>query len=342
MAKYILKRLAFMPFVMFGVTALLFGCLQFLSPEMRASLYIKDPRQLSQIESVIEKYGLRKPMPVQYALWLKEVAQGDLGYSETAKMPVAQAVTSFFPATFELTLVAFFPILIVGVYFGVLSAVYKDKFVDHATRFVAITGYSLPSFVLGLVLLMVFYGKLHWFPPGRYTLDTDMIVHAESFRAWTGLLTLDCLLNGQWKAFLDVLSHLVLPATTLLYISVALLLRITRSSMLEELSKDYVRTARAKGLPERVIIRKHALANALIPVVTLSSLLFIGLLGGVVITETVFDFPGIGRWGVQAAQQLDVPGVLGSTMLAAFLFVMANLASDILYAVVDPRIRVGD
>jgi peptide/nickel transport system permease protein len=339
--KYILKRLAFLPLVMFGVTALLFACLQFLSPEMRASLYIKDPRQLSQLESVIEKYGLRKPMPVQYGIWLKQVARGDLGYSETAKMPVATAVTSFFPATFELTLVAFFPILLVGVYFGVLSAVYKDKFVDHATRFVAITGYSLPSFVLGLLLLMVFYGKLHWFPPGRYTLETDMIVHADTFRHFTGLLTLDCLLNGQFAAFKDVLAHLVLPAATLLYISVALLLRITRSSMLEELSKDYIRTARAKGLPERVIIRKHALANALIPVVTLSSLLFIGLLGGVVITETVFDFPGIGRWGVQAAQQLDVPGVLGSTLLAAGLFVIANMVSDILYAVVDPRIRVG-
>jgi peptide/nickel transport system permease protein len=339
--KYILKRLAFLPLVMFGVTALLFACLQFLSPEMRASLYIKDPRQLSQLESVIEKYGLRKPMPVQYGIWLKQVARGDLGYSETAKMPVSTAVTSFFPATFELTLVAFFPILLVGVYFGVLSAVYKDKFVDHATRFVAITGYSLPSFVLGLLLLMVFYGKLHWFPPGRYTLETDMIVHADTFRHFTGLLTLDCLLNGQWTAFKDVLAHLVLPAATLLYISVALLLRITRSSMLEELSKDYIRTARAKGLPERVIIRKHALANALIPVVTLSSLLFIGLLGGVVITETVFDFPGIGRWGVQAAQQLDVPGVLGSTLLAAGLFVIANMISDILYAVVDPRIRVG-
>jgi peptide/nickel transport system permease protein len=339
--KYILKRLAFLPLVMFGVTALLFACLQFLSPEMRASLYIKDPRQLSQLESVIEKYGLRKPMPVQYGIWLKQVARGDLGYSDTAKMPVATAVTSFFPATFELTLVAFFPILLVGVYFGVLSAVYKDKFVDHATRFVAITGYSLPSFVLGLLLLMVFYGKLHWFPPGRYTLETDMIVHADTFRHFTGLLTLDCLLNGQFAAFKDVLAHLLLPAATLLYISVALLLRITRSSMLEELSKDYIRTARAKGLPERVIIRKHALANALIPVVTLSSLLFIGLLGGVVITETVFDFPGIGRWGVQAAQQLDVPGVLGSTLLAAGLFVIANMVSDILYAVVDPRIRVG-
>ena len=342
MLKFCLKRLAFLPLVMFGVTFLLFFCLQFLSPEMRASLYIKDPRQLSQLDAVIEKYGLRKPMPVQYAIWLKQVVRGDLGYSETAKMPVAEAIRAFFPATFELTLLTFFPILIVGVFFGVLSAVYRDRFIDHVTRFVAITGYSLPSFVLGLVLLMVFYGRLHWFPPGRYTLETDMLVHGDTFKHFTGLLTLDCLLNREGGAFVDAVKHMILPSVTLLYISVALLLRITRSSMLEELSKDYVRTARAKGLPEHVVIRKHALANALIPVVTLSSLLFIGLLGGVVITETVFDFPGIGRWGVQAAQQLDVPGVLGSTMLAAFLFVMANMISDMLYAIVDPRIRVGD
>lgn len=364
MLKFCLKRLAFLPLVMFGVTFLLFFCLQFLSPEMRASLYIKDPRQLSQLDAVIEKYHLRAPLllPVkftarlrpwpnvkavwvghtQYWTWLNQVLHGDLGYSETAKMPVTEAITAFFPATFELTLLAFFPILLIGVFFGVLSAVYRDRFIDHATRFVAITGYSLPSFVLGLALLMVFYGRLHWFPPGRYTLETDMLVHLDSFRHYTGLLTVDCLLNGEGAALADAIKHMVLPAATLIYISVALLLRITRSSMLEELSKDYVRTARAKGLPESVVIRKHALANALIPVVTLSSLLFIGLLGGVVITETVFDFPGIGRWGVQAAQQLDIPGVLGSTLLAAFLFVMANLVSDLLYAVVDPRIRVGD
>ncbi|OGR81689.1 MAG: peptide ABC transporter permease [Elusimicrobia bacterium RIFCSPHIGHO2_02_FULL_57_9] len=341
MAKFILKRLAFLPLVMFGVTALLFCALQFLSPEMRASLYIKDPRQLAALEQVIEKYGLRKPLPVQYWIWVKQLAQGDLGYSETAKMPVAEAVRAFLPATFELTLVAFFPILLIGVYFGTLSAVYKDKALDHTTRFVAITGYSLPSFVLGLLLLMIFYGKLHWLPPGRYSLDVDLLVHSEAFRHYTGMLTLDCLLNGEGKAFLDVLKHLVLPAATLIYIDLALLLRITRSSMLEELGKDYVRTARAKGLPENVVIKKHALKNALIPVVTLSSLLFITLLGGVVITETVFDFPGIGRWGVVAAQQLDVPGVLGSTLLAAFLFVLANLVSDMLYALVDPRIRIG-
>lgn len=341
MLSYALRRLAFLPFVMLGVTILLFAALQFLSPEMRASLYVKDPRQLAALESVIEKYGLRKPMPVQYGIWLKQVLRGDLGYSETAKMPVAEAIRAFFPATLELALASFIPILVIGVSLGALSAVYKDRFVDHLTRFIAITGYSLPSFVLGLVLLMIFYGKLQMLPPGRYSLEVDLLVHSEGFRHYTGLLTLDAILNGNFFAAGDLLKHLILPAATLTYISLALLLRITRSSMLEELGKDYVRTARAKGLPARTVILKHALRNALIPVVTLSSLLFISLLGGVVITETVFDYPGIGRWAVVAAQQIDVAGVLGSTLLAAGLFVLANLAADLLYAAVDPRIRIG-
>jgi peptide/nickel transport system permease protein len=330
----------FLPFVMLGATLLLFACLQMLSPAMRASLYVKDPRQLASIDQVIRKYGLDKPMPVQYGMWLKEVVTGNLGYSETAKMPVTDAIRSFFPATFELSLFSFIPILVFGVLFGTLSAVYKDKWLDHLMRFVAITGYSLPSFVLGLFLLMIFYGHFHWFPPGRYSLDVDLLVHSDKFRGYTGVLTVDTLLNGQFKAFLDIARHLVLPSITLIYISVALLLRITRSSMLEELGKDYVRTARAKGLSNRVVITKHALRNAMVPVVTLSSLLFVSLLGGVVITETIFDFPGIGRWGVLAAQQLDIPGVMGSTLFAAFLFVFAILISDLLYAVVDPRIRL--
>ncbi len=340
MLKFIAKRLLFLPLVMLGVTMLLFGALQFLSPAMRASLYIHDPRQLSALNEVIQKYGLNKPMPVQYWIWLKQVLHGNLGYSETAKMPVSDAIRAFFPATFELTLVSFIPILFFGIYFGTLSAVKKDKLLDQITRIVAITGYSLPSFVLGLFLLMIFYGHFQIFPPGRYSLDVDLLVHSASFHHYTGLLTLDALLNGDFAAALDIFSHMVLPAITLIYISVALLLRITRSSMLEELGKDYVRTARAKGLPESVVIKKHARRNALIPVVTLSSLLFIGLLSGVVITETIFDFPGIGRWSVIAAQQLDVPGVMGSTLLSAFLFVTANMISDILYAFVDPRIRL--
>lgn len=340
MTRFILRRIALLPFVMFGVTVLLFSLLQFLSPEMRASLYVKDPRQLAALEAVIQKYHLRDPMPVQYWAWLKQVLRGDLGYSETAKMPVADAIKAFFPATVELTVMAFFPILLFGVWLGTLSAVKKDKWVDHASRFIAITGYSLPSFVLGLLLLMVFYGQLKLLPPGRYSLEIDLLIHSDAFTSYTGFLLLDSILNGKPAVFIDALKHLILPAITLLYISVALLLRITRSSMLEELGKDYVRTARAKGLPENTVINKHARGNALIPVVTLASLLFVELLGGVVITETVFDYPGIGRWGVTAAQQLDIPGVMGSALLSSTLFVLANLISDVLYALVDPRIRV--
>ncbi len=340
MLPFVARRLAFLPLVALGVTMLLFALLQYLTPEMRASLYVKDPRQLSALESVIQKYHLRDPMPVQYWTWLKQVVHGDLGYSETAKMPVSEAITAFFPATLELTIAAWIPIILIGVWLGTLSAVNKDKVIDHVSRFVAITGYSLPSFVLGLILLMIFYGQLKWLPPGRYSLDADLFIHSDKFRSFTGLLTVDSILNGKLWIFWDSIKHLLLPATTLVYITVALLVRVTRSSMLEELGKDYVRTARAKGLPERDVVNRHARRNAMLPVVTLSSLLLVGLLGGVVITETVFDYPGIGRWGVIAAQQLDIPGVLGFALLDAGLFVLGNLAADMLYAWADPRIRI--
>jgi len=187
---------------------------------------------------------------------------------------------------------------------------------------------------------MIFYGKLGWFPPGRISFETQLLIDTPEFKSYTGFLTLDGLLNRNLNVFWDAFKHLVLPATTLIYVEVALLVRVTRSSMLEELGKDYVRTARAKGLPESMVIKKHARKNALIPVITLSSLLFVGLLGGVAITESVFDFPGIGRWGLVAAQQFDIPGVLGFASLSALLFVFGNTLADILYAIVDPRIRV--
>ncbi|MBI4249059.1 MAG: ABC transporter permease [Elusimicrobia bacterium] len=340
MRQYILRRLSLLPIVIFGITMLLFALLQFLTPEMRAALYVKDPKQLDAVESIIQKYHLRDPMPVQYWTWIKQIARGDLGYSETAKMPVAEALAAYFPATFELASLAFFAILISGVWLGVLSAVHKDKTLDHLTRFAAIIGYSLPSFVLGLGLLMVLYGKLKLFPPGRYSLDADLFIHSDQFRSYTGLLLLDSLVNGKLWIFWDALKHLLLPAATLWYISIALLLRTTRSSMLEVIHTDYIRTARAKGLDERTIIRKHALKNALIPTLTLATILYIGLLGGVVITETVFDFPGLGRWGVLAAQQLDIPAVMGFALMTSSFFVIGNLITDLLYAYIDPRIRL--
>jgi peptide/nickel transport system permease protein len=213
--------------------------------------------------------------------------------------------------------------------------------VDHFSRLFAISLRGMPSFVWGLILLMVFYGWLNWFPPGRLSLEADLFTQSPQFRSYTHLMTVDALLNGQGWIFVDAIKHIAGPALTLVLVEMALLVRITRSSMLEVLRQDYVRTARAKGLAESVVINLHARRNALIPVITLSSLLFVGLLGGVVLAETIFNFPGIGKWGATAAVQLDIPGVTGFAIFVAGLTVLGNLAADVLYAAIDPRIRLG-
>jgi ABC-type dipeptide/oligopeptide/nickel transport system permease component len=340
MTAFVLRRLLLLPFVALGVSILIFSLLQFLTPAMRASLYIHDPKQLSALGDVIKKYHLDRPAYAQYGDWLVRVLHGDLGWSETAREPVADAIRGFFPATLELAVYSFVCILGIGVWLGTQSAVHKDRLVDHLSRFTSISGAALPTFVWGLLLLMVFYGHFGWFPPGRLSLAADLYVRGAQFHSYTGLMTVDALLNGQGWIFVDALRHLVLPVATLTYFLTAVLVRITRSSMLETLRADYVRTARAKGLAQPVVVKKHARRNALIPVITLAGLLFVGLLSGVVITETVFNYPGIGRWGVEASQQLDIPAVTGFALIFSGLLVLGNLCADVLYAVVDPRIRL--
>ena len=319
---------------------LIFMLLQLLTPAMRASLYIQDPKQLGAIPEIIQKYHLDQPVYVQYGDWLRQVLHGDLGWSQTAREPVADAIRGFFPATLELGVYSFVCILGFGIWLGTTAAVHKDKVIDHLSRVSSITGNSLPTFVWGLLLLMLFYGQLGWFAPGRLSLEADQFVRTPQFHAYTGLMTVDAVLNGQWWILGDALKHLVLPVATLTYFLTAVLVRITRSSMLETLRTDYVRTALAKGLAHKVVIDKHARRNALIPVITLGSLLFVGLLSGVVITETVFNYPGIGRWGVGASQQLDIPAVTGFALIFSGLLVIGNLCADVLYAFVDPRIRL--
>lgn len=340
MIGFVARRMALLPVVAIGVTLLIFALLQLLTPTMRASLYITDPKQLDAIPDIIRKYHLDQPVYVQYWSWLVQVAHGDLGWSQTAREPVADAIRGFFPATLELAVYAFACILVLGVWLGTLSAVQKDRTVDHISRLTSIGGASLPTFVWALLLLMVFYGHFGWFPPGRLGLQADLFVRGPSFHPYTGLMTVDAALNGTWWVFWDAVRHLVLPVATLTYFLTAVLVRLTRSSMLEALRTDYVRTAQAKGLSRATVVDKHARRNALIPVITLASLLFVGLLSGVVITETVFNWPGIGRWGVGASQQLDIPAVTGFALVFAGMLVLANLCADVLYAVVDPRIRL--
>ena len=223
MFKYILRRLLMLPLVMIGVTFFLFFLTQRLSPQMRASLYIQDPRQMGSLEEVIQKYGLNDPMPVQYFRWLKKAAKGDLGYSESANMTVASALKAYLPATVQLAVAAMVLVVFSGLWLGIVSAVKKDTFTDNLIRLGVLAGFSLPIFVLGLLLLMVFYGKLGWFAPGEYSFSADMIIHSAGFKTYTGLLLLDSLLNFNFYVFFDVLKHLVLPAMTLCLGSFALM-----------------------------------------------------------------------------------------------------------------------
>ncbi len=267
--------------------------------------------------------------------------QGDLGWSQVGKEPVLKAILGRFPYTLELALYALFPVVGVGIWLGVKAAVKRDKFLDHFIRIVAIIGWSFPDFVFGLLVLMIFYSVLGWFPPGNLSLWAEQIVKSPNYLKVTHLLTIDALINGRFDIFLDALRHIVGPVITLSFLWWAYLLRITRSSMLEVLSKEYVRTARAKGVPERDVIHKHAKRNAMIPVVTVAGAMVIGLLSGTVIIEVIFNRTGIGQLAARAAVELDYATVLGTTLFYSIILVLGNLIIDILYAVFDPRVRLS-
>ena len=341
MTTYIIRRLLILPVLLFGVTILIFAMLMLLHPRERASLYISDiPRTPDGLQRIIDKYGLDDPIPVQYWRWLKEVAHGNLGYSRTAQRPVLEAIGYYLPASAELALATIGPMILLGIWLGVISAIHHNKPIDHFSRVFSIVGWSFPSFVFGLIMLMIFYAKLGWFPAGRLSEWASRAVLSPDFTQYTRMNTIDALLNLRFDIFLDAVRHLVLPVITLSYLWCALLVRVTRSSMLEALHQDYVMTARAKGLRESVVIRKHTLPNAMIPVVTLGGLMLVGLLSGVVITETVFNYRGMGWWLAQSALRLDVISVLGFTLFSGVLYVFGNLAVDVIYAYIDPRVRL--
>jgi peptide/nickel transport system permease protein len=342
------------PLLLFGVTILIFGMLSFLEPDERVALYIRgDPKSDAQVDAFIKKYCLDCPIYVQYYNWLvgkidsvsgeREggILFGDFGWSKTGSQPVAQLIARRFPNTLDLTIWAIAPVILVGIWLGVQAAVHHNGLIDQAARVFSIVGTSFPTFVFGLLVLMFFYANLEWFPPGRLSDWAGQVVNSDQFRHYTTLLTFDALLNGRFDIFLDALRHMFLPILTLSYISWATFLRVTRGSMLETLRQEYVTTARAKGLPEKDVIYKHAQPNAMLPVVTLAGFTVVGLMGGVIITETVFDYPGIGSAAAQASVQQDVVTVLGFALFNGFILIVANLVVDILYAVVDPRVRLA-
>ena len=339
--SYIIRRTLLIIPTLLGVTVLTFAVTQFFSAEARASLYVQSEKQLENMDAIIEAFHLNDPAYIQYFAWLREVLSGNLGYSHTARTPVLNAIISRFPATAELVMLSIPLTVLLGIYLGVLSAVHRDKPIDHVTRGLAIAGWSLPSFWLGIVLLSIFFVGLGLFPPERLGTTAENFIRSPGYTSYTGLYTVDGLLNGQPWITWDALQHLVLPTITLVTIQIALIIRVMRSSMLEALGKGYITAARAKGLSKNEVVNKHARRNALIPVITLSGILAAGMLNGVVITETIFNINGVGRFGARAAMTLDVPATLGFAFFSGILFIIANFFVDIVYAYIDPRIRLG-
>jgi len=340
---YLIRRLLLSIPVLFGAVLLIFAVIQFLPVTLRATLFITDPREVKFIPEIIKEHGLDQPVHVQFYYWLKALLiDQNLGLDRNAE-PVFNAIMARLPATVEIVMFASPLIVLVGLYLGVLSGANKDKLVDHGSRLLAIMGTSLPSFWFGIVLLSIFYAGLGWFPPGRWGQEVGKFITAPNttWKWYTRLLTIDSLLNGEYWIFVDTFRHLVLPVTILTLLNSAVIVRVTRSSMLESLGKDYITAAKAKGLSKKEVINKHARRNALIPAITISGLMIASLFTGVTITETVFNMGGIGQYAAESARALDIPPVIGYTLLSAIAFVLSNLIVDILYAYIDPRIRLG-
>jgi peptide/nickel transport system permease protein len=287
------------------------------------------------IARVREELGLNKPLWEQFTIYVSKVLQGDFGRSVLTANPVMQDIRRTFPATFELATLGIIIGAGIGVPLGVLAAVRRGGVVDQIVRIMGLIGYSIPIFWLGLMALVVFYARLGWVSgPGRID-----VVYEYTLTPVTGLLLLDSARAGEWQAFGNVLSHLILPASLLGYFSLAYISRMTRSFMLNELSQEYIIAARAKGLSETRIIWRHALRNAMVPLVTVIALSYAGLLEGSVLTETVFAWPGLGLYLTNSLQNADMNAVLGATIIVGSIFVGLNLLSDLLYTMLDPRTR---
>jgi peptide/nickel transport system permease protein len=334
MGRYILKRLLNLIPVLLGITLLVFILLH-LIPGDPAQILAGTRATPEIVEGIREQLGLNKPLPVQYLLFLGNLLRFNLGNSIMSGASIIQEITIRWPATFELSLAAMLIALILGIPAGVLAAVRKNSPIDNLTMSSSLLGVSMPVFWLGLLLIYLFAVNLQWLPPGlRISQEVAL-----TFKPLTGFYVFDALLQLNWKGLKDVLAHLVLPALTLSTIPLAIIARITRSAMLEVLSQDYIRTARAKGVLERWVIFKHALKNALLPVVTIIGLQFGTLLSGAILTETIFSWPGIGFWIYEGILNRDYPVVQGGVIFVSISFVLINLLVDISYAFLDPRIQ---
>lgn len=332
MLKYTIKRILMLIPVLIGVSVIVFLIMRVLSPDP-APIVLGQHATVEAADKWREANGLNAPIYIQYFNFIKGAVTGDFGTSYYSKTPVIKEILSRFPATIELAVAAIILASLFGTLIGVVSAVKKNSILDHSGMLLALIGVSMPIFWLGIMLIILFAGFLHVLPSsGRI----DPLLQPTG---GTGLYLIDTLVSGNIEAFVDAVKHLLLPAVALGMYSMAIIARITRSSMLETLNQDYIRTARAKGVKESKVIFHHALRNAMIPITTVIGLQLGSLLGGAVLTETVFSWPGIGHYTVECILKSDFPVVQGVVLLVACIYVLINLIVDIIYAFLDPRIK---
>jgi peptide/nickel transport system permease protein len=328
---YIVRRTFGLVPVLIGVTIVVFLLLR-LTPGDPATVMLGERGTPERIAQLRQQMGLDRPIWVQYLDFVNRTLHGDLGKSIISGDPIRDGLAERFPATAELVVFAMIIGMAVGIPAGILAALNRNSFFDVGSTVVALLGVSIPIFWLGLMLIYVFGVWLRWLPPsGQIALQLP-------FHRITNAYLIDSLIQGNWPAFKSVVAHLVLPSFVLSTVTMPILTRLTRSTMLEVLNQDYVRTGRSKGLRERVVILRHALRNALLPVVTVIGLQIAGLLGGAILTETIFAWPGMGLWMYQAILSRDYPIVQAGVLVAAVIFVVANLIVDLSYGLLDPRI----
>ena len=332
--QYIARRLMLLPLLMLGVSILVFGLSRVGGSPI--GIYIEHEMTPAEIAQIEKRYGLNDSLPKQYFAWLGGVVRGDLGWSGVSAAPVSDLLRPKMMATLELAMLAAIIAVILGIGMGTFGGARRNRFPDHLTRVLAVSGASIPIFWLGLLLLILFYLTLGWAPLGRA--DPNIYSRVE---AYTGLYTLDSLLNLDVGAFIDALSHLALPAITMGIGSTAIIARMMRSSLVEELGEDYVDAARAKGLPERLVVRRHARRNALMPTITVIGLTWGFLLQGTVVVELIFNWPGLGRWMTDAVLQGDQATIMAYVLVTSVIFLVVNLIVDVTYAYLDRRVVLG-
>jgi peptide/nickel transport system permease protein len=335
-ARFVLRRVFALVVLGIGITLVAFLFTQVVPGDpVAANLGEQAAADPEVVQAFRERYGLDDPLPLQYWTYLTNLLHGDLGISLQTGEPVRDNLATFIPATVELAVFSTLIAVPIGVAFGIAAAVRRDRFTDHGLRVVTLAGISMPTFWIALVALYVFFFRLGWFP-GSDRLDPGVLAPPHK----TGLYTVDALLAGQWSVALDALHHLILPALVLAAYNVALLTRYTRTAVLEVIENDYVRAARAKGLPESSVLVRHVLRAALPSVVTVISLVFANVLTGTVLVETIFAWPGIGQYAYRSAVTLDLPAIMGVSLFVAIVYITINFVVDVLYGVIDPRIRV--